>query len=202
MKDDSVKVNTEDLLAYGIGRKFFRASLKDYKEPQGTGASVKKKIKEYMLDMSNKIKTGKGLFLFGAGVSGKSMLANLLAISAVAQKFSVLVTNLDKMTGLRFDKLEIAGEKYEDVLSKDILVVDDIFPDVQGDYRINDGMKKTLYDVIKRRSKDARPVIVCSRIPLEGSESVESIFGESVSTMLRLDTATVNCVNVENLIDD
>jgi DNA replication protein DnaC len=103
-----MKYFNKRLLDSGIKKKYHNTPLKAFKDRSKKVIPV---IRKYLLNIEKYYTNGTGLFIHGKKVSGKTLLANIVALYADAYGFSVLFTNLSDLTDSRIARSDDSFEK-------------------------------------------------------------------------------------------
>lgn len=177
----------------GIQDAYVGASVKDVP----CAFSVRKRVVSYMSSLPEFYKRGKGILFFGDSHSGKSALANLVAVSAAAHGYEVYVISLSFLSAVRFGSGFEGGKDtahkyfsrtYMDYLKAQFLVIDDMCDPLMQEHA-NYYLRSTFYDTVKFRAASKKPLIVTTRMELQNSTpSIMSLFGSSIA-----DTIEKNC---------
>jgi len=185
-----VEMTETQLLQIGFSKKFLGKSLKNF-----LGNSKERKVvRSYMKYMKSKASKGEGLLIQGADQSGKSLLANLIGMSALAYGFKVQLLSLSELTALKFDTGNFDETAFDEILGIDFLIIDGLKLEHQADkYAINDGMVAAFYDVLKFRDKQVLPTVVTTRMT---DIEIEKTFGDSVMGLLEENFMPLDCIRV------
>jgi hypothetical protein len=167
----------EEILRFGISKRFIKSTIGDL----GGNQRVKKQIIQYMQHLPEMKNKGVGLYIHSAGNgrAGKSLISNIIALSALAHDYSVRIISLTELTDLFFDNSRFKDAEYEEnfvtVVSSDFLILDSL--DSAGP--VNQGSLKALFECIKLRERKTLPIILVSDLDFT-EESLGEAFGENV----------------------
>lgn len=186
------------------GKRILRSDLHDFGimdayigkviEDAPCGHSCHSQIIRYAEKVDAKLRAGRGLYLYGGSNKGKSLLANLVAQSALAQGHSALVISLSFLSAVRFGGGFEGGKdaadrffkrSFMEFLQADFLIIDDLC-DALMEERANYYLKATFHDTVKYRASCKKPLIVTTRMGLsDTAPCIEGLFGASVVDTLR-----------------
>lgn len=160
----------------GISKRFINSTFADYKPVSEKAAKVFKAVKSYH-DQFSKIKaSGTSLIMCGRPGTGKTHLANAMAISLINQKTPVTYTTSFKMmariksTYSKFDAKETESGAIDALTKVDLLIIDEV-----GVQFGSEAEKVLFYQVINGRYDNVLPTVLISNLT---SRELEQFIGE------------------------
>jgi DNA replication protein DnaC len=158
-------------IASVIPRKFrsvsFELLANDGLDPTALG-----RIREYVDNLDENIRGGRGIWLIGDVGTGKTALAMLVSKTALERGHSVAIYSLPGLLArMRKTYSAEAGEDsylqfFERLASVDLLHMDDLGAEKRTDWVI-----EQLYSVVNERYESERPIIVTTNIEKEDEEA-------------------------------
>jgi DNA replication protein DnaC len=170
-KIEREKIETEKrrylytLASAGISKRFISATFDGYKPVSDKSAKALRAVRSYH-DQFQKIKeSGTSLILCGRPGTGKTHLANAMAISMINQGVSVAYTTSFKVmarikaTYNKFDAKETETGVIEDLTTRDLLIIDEI-----GVQFGSEAEKVLFYQIINGRYDNVLPTVLISNL--------------------------------------
>ena len=139
----------------GVPRRFQSTRMTDYRTTNFPLIDAIQKV----------INDGKGIFLYGAVGTGKTMLSSIIAVErAYMAKPSLFYTVTDMLEDLRdFDNPLARSEKLSRVQNCSCLIIDDL-----GAEHVTDWVSATLFSVLDSRYKKNLMTVINSNLDLDG----------------------------------
>lgn len=169
---------------FSVPERFRDCTLDDF---QGEKA----KFRKYILGMRKYVKAGKGFFIHGSGISGKSMLAGILASAADAYGYEIVFTDLEDLTDAKFRNMD----NYSIAKTCDFLVVDGIGLMPSG--AVNEGHAAVVQEIVSYRYSAKKPIVITTRLL---TKKFESHFGGRAIEKLRLMCVFHECQENQQLL--
>lgn len=153
------------LTSAGISKRFINSTFDGYKPVSDKSARVCKVIRSYH-DQFRKIKeAGTSLVMCGRPGTGKTHLANAMAISLINQGQKVAYTTSFRMmarikaTYNKYDAKETESGVIEDLTTRDLLIIDEV-----GVQFGSEAEKVLFYQIINGRYDNVLPTILISNL--------------------------------------
>jgi DNA replication protein DnaC len=163
------------------GVSFDRPPISDMAHRAETREAVGK-VRAFIEDVDENLKTGRGLWLFGDTGTGKTTLAMLVSKMALERGHSVAIYSLPKLLARirrTYDE-EPGGDSYltffERLTSVDLLHIDDF-----GAEKRSDWVLEQLYALVNERYEDQRSILLTTNLAVDKLE--EQIGGRTVSRL-------------------
>ena len=175
-KKEEERLYYNRLTCAGISKRFINSTLDVYKPVNKKASSVLKVVTTYH-DNFQKIKdTGSSLVLCGRPGTGKTHLANAMAISLINHGISVLYTTSFRMmariksTYSKYNETETESGVIKDFTRRDLLIVDEV-----GVQFGSDAEKVLFYQIINGRYDNVLPTVLISNLT---AKELEQFIGE------------------------
>lgn len=124
----------------------------------------KEKINDWIVNIKDKLHSGKGLFLYGDFRHGKSALAAMILRAALARGVFGLWVNYRDLVAYKVDKIKFDEYEtfYERMLNVDLLVIDELEFRLNKHYDID-----VLENIVRSRHLDKKVTIVTTNHSLK-----------------------------------
>jgi DNA replication protein DnaC len=151
------------------GASLDRPPISDMAQDPETRGAVDQ-VCEYVEDLGERFKTGRGLWLYGDTGTGKTTLAMLVAKAALEASKSVAVYSLPELLARIRRTYDGDGDSYttffDRVVGVDLLYLDDL-----GAEKRTDWVLEQLYALVNRRYEMERSVMVTTNLSHEDLEA-------------------------------
>lgn len=154
-------VYLESFFSLSEAERYKDCSLENF-EPREGVKEAREKVKQYIENLEENLKTGHSLFLFGNTGTGKSHLAFSIYNEAKKRHFSAIFNTVSNLMN-RLDKAFVNKEAEFDLLEllkiADLLVLDDLGVEVE-----NKRSKERLYEIIVGRYNSRKATIITTNL--------------------------------------
>ena len=158
IKDEKRKRKIEELRQKGFHDEAMRKWR--FENDDKSNEKLSRLGRRYVERFPEFLKEGKGLLLFGEVGTGKSFISACIANALIDQGFPCMCTNLSLISGLvKMDGRESALDELDRFA---LLVLDDLMAERDTEY-----MNELVYDVIDRRYRSGKPLIVTTNMTSE-----------------------------------
>ena len=162
-----------NMISSAIPAKYRYADIKNIKVDK-LKTSIKA-IKDYVSNLEQHKKTGKGLYLYGTTGTGKSYVACYVLEQAILLKYSVFFCTVEQYKRALFDKDE---DYINSVNESDFTLIDDYgreFSDTKG------FIDSQVDELLRYRYDRNKPTIITSNIPAQNIENlrIKSILSDA-----------------------
>lgn len=158
IKDEKRKRKIEELRQKGFHDEAMRRWR--FENDDKSNEKLSRLGRRYVERFPEFLKEGKGLLLFGEVGTGKSFISACIANALIDQGFPCMCTNLSLISGLvKIDGMESALDELDRFA---LLVLDDLMAERDTEY-----MNELVYDVIDRRYRSGKPLIVTTNMTSE-----------------------------------
>jgi DNA replication protein DnaC len=164
------------LTSAGVSKRFLNSTFDGYKPVSDKAARILKAICSYH-DQFQKIKdSGTSLIMCGRPGTGKTHLANAMAISLINQGVSALYTTSFRMmarikaTYSKYDAKETESGVIDDLTKRDLLIIDEV-----GVHFGSEAEKVLFYQIINGRYDNVLPTVLILNLT---KQELEQFIGE------------------------
>jgi DNA replication protein DnaC len=178
-------------LCQTIGPRFSEATIDSYQVGTPEQARVMTAVKEYVVDIRDRVAKGGGVVLFGAAGTGKTHLLAAIAKAAIQADLTVEWQNgQDLFAAFRnaIDGDECEADIIRKLAGSDVLVLDDLLP---PSGKLTEYQAGNVYRIVDARYCQCRPTMV-SMNTASGLEA-EHGMGSQVVDRLRHGALTLFC---------
>lgn len=154
-------VYLESFFSLSEAERYKDCSLENF-EPREGVKEAREKVKQYIENLEENLKTGHSLFLFGNTGTGKSHLAFSIYNEAKKRHFSAIFNTVSNLMN-RLDKAFVNKEAEFDLLEllkiADLLVLDDLGVEVESKRS-----KERIYEIIVGRYNSRKATIITTNL--------------------------------------
>lgn len=184
-------LNQTQLREANIPKKFWKTGLDDVYLPSPELRALRK----FVLQFKAASEEASGMILTGASQSGKTSIMNLVLKSLMAKGHSTLYIRGDDLVNRHFNReTEASDFDYSDVLRVDVLGIDDLVTNGNAGYPI------ALANVLRTRSNDQKPTILCWASTDTTMTEFESEYGAELAHFVANGYVSMNLVYNESFI--
>jgi DNA replication protein DnaC len=154
------------------GVSFDRAPVPDL---QATHPDAVRSVKQFIHDMEERLRTGKGMWFMGDVGTGKTTLAMLISKEALDRGHSVAIYSVPRLLAeIRQTYEDKVGDRSYMEFFRRLVAVDLLHLEDLGAERQTDWVLEQLYSLVNQRYEDQRSIIVTSNVqtPAELEEQV------------------------------
>lgn len=164
-------------LLCGIRKKWHQKTFNDFINDD-KALSI---VKTYMLNCKEMLSDGKGLYLWGANGTGKTMLMNIAFMEFIRRGYKVRIFSMDEFVSQYTDGWysETSRKEFMNLLcTVQFLGIDEFGKNVSG---IPDLVKRVMESVLQYRVQSNLPVWITANTE---PKNVKTVFSEDVASLL------------------
>lgn len=169
-----------DNLAYrGVPSEYYEASLDAFpinKELVNLATNYIENLDVMLDDRMN-------LLFYGANGSGKTYVSSVIIREAYRQRYTSMRTTVQALVQMQFDKGkdDFIARKYDDIWNCQFLVLDELGKEQFGERLFN---VTIVEELLRHRDTKGLPTIICTNLPLVGTDGIEGIYGKSIFSLV------------------
>lgn len=169
------EITPDDMRRIGVGERFWDVTLDQIPDT----AAYKHKLKTYVDRVTECVREGVGLLLFGDLRMGKTSAAVIVAKAVVAHGGTAYMIRADEIQNAVMDKESFDEDPTvsERLTEVDLLIIDDL-----GQEHSKDFGRALLENVVRQRYDNKMPLIVTTNVP---ANLLEEKYGQAVFKVMR-----------------
>lgn len=172
-------LNADNLAYKGVPREYYEASLETYP----LNPTLVQLATNYIENLDVMLDDRINLLFYGANGSGKTYVSSIIVREAYRQRYSSMRTTVQGLIALQFDKRDNIAlqQKYDDIWNCHFLVVDELGKEQFGERHYNVTL---IEELLRHRDTRGLPTIICTNLPLVGTDGIEGIYGKSIFSLV------------------
>lgn len=185
MRPLRTEVSSKSLIMMGVPRRFCDKTIKDYNTySKQSLASIKRFVKDYIINLENNIKECRGICFIGSNGVGKSFLSCIILKEVYKHRyscrrvtFSSYITAYTESWGAsKSEKDVIESELFEKYKGVEFLVLEEIGKEIDSKIA-----KPILEDLLRYREENGLVTIICTNLT---PSSLKEIYGASICSLI------------------
>lgn len=179
------EVNSKSLIMMGVPRRFCDKTIKDYNTYNKQSlVAIKRFIQDYIINLENNIKEGRGICFIGSNGVGKSLLSCIILKEMYKHRyscrrvtFSSYITAYTESWGAnKSEKDVIESELFEKYKGVEFLVLEEIGKEIDSKIA-----KPILEDLLRYREENGLVTIICTNLT---PSTIKELYGASICSLI------------------
>lgn len=185
MRPLRTEVSSKSLIMMGVPRRFCDKTLKDYNTYNKQSlVSIKRFVNDYIINLENNMKEGRGICFIGSNGVGKSFLSCIILKEVYKHRyscrritFSSYITAYTESWGAnKSEKDVIESELFEKYKGVEFLVLEEIGKEIDSKIA-----KPILEDLLRYREENGLVTVICTNLT---PSTIKELYGASICSLI------------------